>query len=162
MRIVIARGGKGYFLRIIAFFVALLIGSFVIFLHGVRENSDGAAAMVVPISIASLHLMLLVKRVVMDDCRGVWIENGSLIVFHKWYFSVSCSKIADVWSGTSEVSGRPAINLRLRDGKKKWILTWGLVEEDGVVIARLKEAIPSINTNIAREPLSLRDQMACN
>jgi hypothetical protein len=105
---------------------------------------------------------VIIKRIVFESGRAIWIETGTLIYLHRWNFSVACRDIAEISSGTSERSGRPCIFLRSRDGARKVLLTGLLMEPDDVIIARIKENIPTANiANMvkSREQMTLREQM---
>ena len=43
--------------------------------------------------------LTLIRRVVLDGKRAIWVENGKVVQMHPWYFAANCKDIADVSPG---------------------------------------------------------------
>jgi hypothetical protein len=88
-------------------------------------------------------LIVLLKRVLFDAGRALWIENGKIIFLHKWNISVACSEVAQIKTGIYGRFHRAGIFLNLRNGTRKVIPTGSLKESEDLIVARLKENLAS-------------------
>jgi hypothetical protein len=83
----------------------------------------------------------LMRQMLFDDLRAIWIEGGAVIYLDKRWFSVACAEIHDIHLGTFGRMKFRGIVLELGNGTSKSI-PLGIVGEPGAtVVARLHETI---------------------
>ena len=84
-------------------------------------------------------MLVIMKRVLFENCKALWMDKGKIIFLHKWNFSAASKDIMSITVGTYGRFNRTGIFLLTRDGTKKIVPIGSLEEPDSVVIARLKE-----------------------
>ena len=85
--------------------------------------------------------LLLIRQLVFRNGVAVWIDNGALIVLHRWLFSADCDQIERLSCGVSGITRQRAIFLHMRDGSQKVILAGGLSESCATIVSRLNAEI---------------------
>jgi hypothetical protein len=89
---------------------------------------------------------LILARIVFEDARAIWIENGTLVALHKINFTALCKDVRNIQKSTYRVSGKyaekPCIAVTMRDGTVKNIATDPVIESPDVIIQKMKLLIP--------------------
>jgi hypothetical protein len=91
--------------------------------------------------VVILFASILTWQVIADERRAIWIEDGKLIHLHKRYQSADRDDIEEVSTGTFGIFNRPAVIVRMREGKRMEIPVYLLSEPADVIVARLKEKL---------------------
>jgi hypothetical protein len=90
-----------------------------------------------------MRFVPLIKQLVFDNARAVWIENGILVFVRPWIFSVNCNDIVRVTPGIRKegLNRFQAVVLALRNGETQSFPTGSLKESREAIIAKLNEVL---------------------
>ena len=69
---------------------------------------------------------------------SLWIEDGNLIYFHRWFMSTPCAEIASIRGGSYGPANTPGIVLQLHSGETKIIPSSAFAESREYVINQLR------------------------
>src|SRR5262249_51130242 len=87
-----------------------------------------------------LFAATVLKRIVFDHGKALWIDDGMVIYLHRWNLSAPCRDIVDI-GRTKEGQRLAEVILRTHHGAKR-IPTSLLTEQPDLIIARLKAEMP--------------------
>jgi hypothetical protein len=85
-----------------------------------------------------LMFAVVLKRVLLDGCRALWIEVGNIVFLHKWNISIAIDAVEDISIGTFGRFEKPAILFRLKSGTTRAIPTGSFREDPTAIVERLK------------------------
>lgn len=143
---VIAHYRKGYvLLRMLAFVLFLIL----LYAFTLSEQILTRKPLLAPLAIffwvgglvCFWFAFTVLKRVVFENGRAVWVENGTLVFLHRWALSARCREIDAISSGRYGRFDRLDIFLQMKDGTQKIIPAESMTEPSDLIIARIKEAI---------------------
>lgn len=85
--------------------------------------------------------LIVFVRLLFQGGRALWIENGKVILLHRWNVAMKCGDVINVTAGTYGRRSRPAVLITSADGQTEAIPTTPLVETSDEIIARLKASL---------------------
>ena len=159
MRIDIAHYKRGFVLvRITALFLLYFCVSLLSFLPvgGVTIGHFlSARPLWIPMAVIGWGIGLFVfylevvalKRMIFDDGRALWIDDGEIIFFQRWNFSIVCRDVMEIVAGNVGKRKKLGIRFRMRDGSNRIILTGSLIEPADLIASRLRQHILSKKEN---------------
>jgi hypothetical protein len=83
----------------------------------------------------------MVRRMLFNHGRALWLQGGTLIYIHRLFFSVQCAEISRFSKGTTGRMNGDAIIIQLRSGGTKDLPTGSLLELRDQVIHKLNAAL---------------------
>jgi len=104
-------------------------------------------------------LSVVLKRVLFDACKAVWIEGESIVYIHRWNMFIARSRVSQICLGTYGRFERHGVILTLRDGTRRVIPTGSLRENESEILATLQKAM--LDTGAYRSQSSPERQTTC-
>lgn len=78
-----------------------------------------------------------IRQVLFDGRRAIWVQDGDVIYLDRRYFCVACANIAAMTMAYNN-RNQEGIEMTLKDGTKKFLLTGGLTVDGDDVLTSLK------------------------
>jgi hypothetical protein len=84
-------------------------------------------------------MFLVVKRILIDGGRALWIDDGVLIFLHRWNISVRLADVLGMSDGNFGRFNRRGVRFRLKHGREKTIPMDAFSEPAEQIISQIRE-----------------------